>query len=74
MNIALIDQPAVRLARADVTQVVQDLVPEPGIQQVQNRVFSTADVQVDATGVVRAVLSRPRSHPIGLVFLGAEPF
>src|SRR5262249_8139119 len=74
LNVALVDQPAVRLPRADVTEVVQDLVPKSRIQQVQHRVFGAADVQVDAAGIVRAVLSRPWTHPVGLIFLGAEPF
>ena len=36
--------------------------------------LDAADVQVDAAGVVRAVLGRPRTHPVRLVLLGAQLF
>ena len=40
-----------------MAQVEQHLVPEPRVQQVQHRVLDAADVQVDAAGVVGAVLA-----------------
>ena len=40
-------------------QVVQDLVPEPGIEQVQDRVLDAADIEVDATGVAGAIRAVP---------------
>ena len=72
LDVALVDQPPVRLAGADVAEVVEHLVPEPRVQQVQHRVLDTADVQVDAAGIAGAVLGRARPHPVRLVLLGAE--
>src|SRR3712207_7870816 len=40
-DVALVDQPAEGLLAADVAQVVQHLVPEPGVQQVQEDRKST---------------------------------
>ena len=44
---ALVDQSAERFGRADVAAVVQDLVPEPRVQQVQHGVFGPADIKID---------------------------
>ena len=57
-----------------MAEVVEHLVPEPRVQQVQHRMLDAADVQVDAARVVRAVLGRPRAHPVRLVLLGAQRF
>jgi hypothetical protein len=51
LDVALVEQPAERLLGAHVAQVVQDLVPEAGVQQVQDGVLDAADVQVDAARV-----------------------
>ena len=61
LDVALVEQPAERLLGADVAQVVQHLVPEPGVQQVQHRVLHAADVQVDAARVAGPgrVLAQP---------------
>ena len=64
---ALVEQPPVRLERRHVPQVVEHLVPEPGVQQVQHRVLGAADVQVDAAAVAVAA----RAHPVALV-LGVD--
>ena len=72
LDIALVDQPAVRLAGGDVAQVVQDLVPEARVQQVQNGVLDAADVEIDTAGVARAVVGRTRTHPVRLVLDRAE--
>ena len=45
----------------------RDLVPEPGVQQMQHRVLDAADVQIDPARIMRAVLGGPRAHPVGLV-------
>ena len=55
-----------------MAQVEEHLVPEPRVQQVQHRVLDAADVQVDAAGILRPVLGRPRAHPVCLVLLGAQ--
>ena len=47
-------------------------MPEARVQQVQHGVLHTADVQVDAAGIARTVGLRARTHPVGLVLLGAE--
>ena len=57
--VALVDQPRERLAGRDVAEVVQHLVPEPGVQQVQDGVLDAADVQVDA--------ALPGQRPAGLI-------
>jgi len=31
-----------------MAEVIKDLVPEPGVEQVENGVFGAADVEVDA--------------------------
>ena len=72
LDVTLVDQTPVGLARTDVAQIVKDLVPEPRIQQVQHRVLDTAHVQVDTTRIVGSVLGRPRTHPIRLVLRGAH--
>ncbi len=49
-----------------MAEVEQDLVPEAGVQQVQDGVLDAADVQVDATGVVGPHIGA-RAHPVLLV-------
>ena len=49
-DVALVEQPVVRLVRRHVAEVEQHLVPEAGVQQVQHGVLDAADVQVDAAG------------------------
>ena len=71
---ALVEQLSVRFATRDVSEVEEDLVPEPRIQQVQHRVLDTTDVEVEATRVVLAVQCRPGPHPVRLVLLGAQGF
>ena len=56
-----------------MAQVVEHLLPEPGVQQVQHRVLHTADVQVDTAGIDRAVLGRARAQPVLLVVRVDEP-
>ncbi len=45
-----------------VSEVVEDLVPEACVEEVQNGVFDTADIEVDATGVTGSA----RAHPVAL--------
>jgi hypothetical protein len=47
---------------------VQDLVPEPRVQQVQDGVLDAADVQVDAAGVTgaRGVRAQPVALDLGV--------
>ncbi len=71
LDVALVEQPAERLLRADVAEVEQHLVPEPRVQQVQHGVLDAADVQVDAAGVVRA--RRVLAHPVPLDLGVDEP-
>ena len=59
-DVALVEQPVVRLLRRQPAQVEQHLVPEPGVQQVQHGVLDAADVQVDAARVLGAL----RPHPV----------
>ena len=47
----LVVQAVVRLERRHVPQVVEHLVPEPGVEQVQDGVLGAADVEVDAAAV-----------------------
>ena len=63
LDIPLVDQAVERLGRRNVSQVEQNLVPEAGVEQVQDSVFDTADVQTGTPG--GALGSRPQ--PVGLV-------
>ncbi|SKU07448.1 Uncharacterised protein [Mycobacteroides abscessus subsp. abscessus] len=74
LDIPLIEQPPVRLAGTDVSQVVEHLVPEPRIQQVQHGMFHAADIQIDTARVIRAMFCRARAQPVCLVLLVAEGF
>ena len=70
LDVALVEQPPERLLGGDLAQVVEHLVPEPGVQQVQDGVLDPADVQVDTAGV-----ARPRGvprHPVLLDLGRAE--
>ena len=49
---ALVDEALERLAGADVAEVEQDLVPEAGVEQVEDGVLGPADVEVDGQPVV----------------------
>ena len=71
---SLVVETAVRFCRGDVSEVEQHLVPEARVQQVQHGVLHAADVEVEATGVLRSVQLGTRAHPIGLVLLGAQLF
>ena len=68
LDVALVVEAAVRLPGTDVAEVVEDLVPEPGVQQVQHRVFYATHVQVHPARIARA--SRP--HPVPLHLRIAE--
>src|SRR5690606_23899876 len=46
-NHSLVEQLLERLLRWNDADIVQELVPEPGVQQVQDRMFRTTDVKVD---------------------------
>ena len=70
LDVALVEQPPVRLLAGDVAEVEQDLVPEPGVEQVQDGVLDPADVEVDPAGVVRA--TGVLAHPVALVRRVAE--
>ena len=54
---ALVDELLERLRLGDMAQVEHDLVPETGIEQMQDRMLGAADVEIDR-------------HPIFLGFLG----
>ena len=43
----LVDEPAERFGEGDVAAVVEDLVPEAGIEEVEHGVLRPADVEVD---------------------------
>ena len=64
-DVALVEQPGVRLVRRQVAEVEQHLVPEAGVQQVQHGVLDAADVQVDAARVVGPDVGL-RAHPVAL--------
>ena len=68
LDVALVKQAAVGLARGDKTEVKQYLVPEPGVEQVQHRVLDAADVEVHAARVILAA----RARPVTLVVQRAE--
>ena len=53
LDVALAEVGPERFVGAQVPQVVQHLVPEPGIEQVQDRVLDAADIEVDAARVAR---------------------
>ena len=72
LDVALVNQPPVRLAGRDVAEIVKYLVPEPRVQQVQHRVLDPANVEVHAARIVGAVFFGSRTHPVRLVLLGAE--
>ena len=62
LDVALVHQPAEGLARAQVAEVEEHLVPEPRVEEVQHRVLHAADVEVDAAGVALEL----RPHPVAL--------
>ena len=47
----LVDQLAERLILAHIAKVVEELVPEPGIDKVSGSVFGTAHIQIDGAPV-----------------------
>ena len=55
---ALVEQAGEGLGRRDFAKIVEDLVPEARIQQVQYRMFSAADIEIDP-GL---------AHPVRLTF------
>ena len=64
-DVALVEQARVGLFRTNVPEVVEHLVPEACVQQVQNCVLHSANVEINATRVVRTeVGSWP--HPVTL--------
>ena len=73
LDVALVEQTCVRFNRADVAEIEKNLVPEAGVQQVQHCVLDTADVEVDAAGMVRPHVGA-RAHPVLLVLDGTETF
>ena len=62
-DVALVEQPMERLARRDMAQVEQHLVPEARVQEVQHCVLDAAHVQIDTTGAALG----GRSHPVRLI-------
>ena len=64
-DVALVEEARVGLFRTHVAEVVEHLVPEACVQQVQHRVLHSANVEINATRVVRTeVGSWP--HPVAL--------
>ena len=51
-----------------MAQVKENLLPEAGVEQVQDRVLDAADVHVGAA----ADLALARAHPVGQVLLAGE--
>ena len=64
LDVALVEQGVVRLRVRNKPEVEENLLPETRVQQVQNRVFHAADVQVGAA----ADLAFARPHPVVEVF------
>lgn len=51
-----------------MAQVIEHLVPETGVQQVQHGVLHTADVQVNAAWIIRAMNIWLWASPVTLIF------
>ena len=64
-HVALVEQAGERLRRRQVAEVEQDLVPEAGVQQMEDGVLDAADVQIDPTGMVGTQVGA-RAHPVAL--------
>ena len=43
----MIDELAERLGVTDIPSIVEDFVPEAGVEQMQHRMLRTADVEID---------------------------
>ncbi len=52
LDVALVEETAKGLGGGDVAQVEEDLVPEPGVEEVQDGVLGPADVEVDPAEVM----------------------
>src|SRR5699024_5797130 len=68
LDVALVVQATVWLLGGDMTQVIEHLVPVTGVQQVQHGVLHTADVQVNAAWIIRAVNIWLWTSPVTLIF------
>src|SRR5699024_130806 len=68
LDIALVVQAKIWLLGGDMAQVIEHLVPETRVQQVQHGVLHTADVQVNATWIIRAVNVWLWTSPVTLIF------
>src|SRR5699024_6429976 len=68
LDVALVVQATVWLLGRDMSQVKEHLVPETRVQQVQDGVLHTADVQVNATWIIRAVNIWLWTSPVTLIF------
>src|SRR5699024_5087758 len=68
LDVALVVQATVWLLGGDMAQVIEHLVPETRVQQVQHGVLHTADVQVNATWIIRAVNVWLWTSPVSLIF------
>ena len=64
LDVALVEQAAVRLLGGNKAQVIEHLVPETCVEQVQHGVLDAAHVQVHATRVILAA----RAGPVLLIF------
>ena len=59
-NDSLVDQSLERLRLRYITEIEQDLLPEPRVKQMKNRVLGPANVQIDATRLLA-----PHPVPVG---------
>ena len=64
-DISLVEQAGVGLLRRQMPEVVEHLVPEPGVQQVQNGMFHAAHVKVHSAGMVGPLIGAG-AHPVTL--------
>ena len=68
LDVALVEERVVGLGVRHVAQVEENLLPEAGVEQVQDRVLDAADIHVGAA----ANLALARAHPVGKVLLAGE--
>src|SRR5699024_7638671 len=67
LDVALVVQATVWLLGGNMSQVKEHLVPETRVQQVQHGVLHTADVQVNAAWIIRAVDIWLWTSPVTLI-------
>ena len=57
LNHSLVDQLLERLVFADITQIIQELIPETTIDQVSSSMFATTQIQIHLSPIIVRLLA-----------------